>query len=385
MKAKRKDTQVPQLSGPTESVADEDVYKELDDSLVRAATTASILEAECQDTIRDTIAHTRVLDLEQTKTTQAIKINSLKRMVKKLEKKQTLRTHKLKILYKVGLTTRVESSDDEQSLGKDASKHRRISDIDADEGITLVSTYDYAEMFDADKHLHAQALTELKHTKPKAKAKWIVFHEPEESTTTTKATISKPTSHDKQREQKNRGINHQRKLNKEKTMCTYLKNVEGKKLTDLKNKSFDSIQKMFDRAFKRVNIFVDFKTELVEGSSKRAGEELTQKSAKKQKVDDDKQIADLKQLMKIILEKEIEIYAIPLAVKLLIVDWKIYKEGKKSYYKIIRAGGKSKMYLIFSQMLKDFDKEDLEDFYNLVKAKYGSTRLVEDLDLILWG
>nr|GEX19172.1 retrovirus-related Pol polyprotein from transposon TNT 1-94 [Tanacetum cinerariifolium] len=36
-----------------------------------------------------------------------------------------------------------------------------------------------------------------------------------------------------------------------KIMCTYLKNMEGKKLKDLKNKSFDSIQKMFDRAFKR--------------------------------------------------------------------------------------------------------------------------------------
>nr|GFC37887.1 hypothetical protein [Tanacetum cinerariifolium] len=85
-----------------------------------------------------------------------------------------------------------------------------------------------------------------------------------------------------------------------KMMCTYLKNMEGKKLTHLKNTSFDSIQKMLDRAFKRVNIFVDFRTELVEesskknkvevieGSSKRAGTELEQKSAKKQKIDDDK-------------------------------------------------------------------------------------------------
>ncbi|GJS90591.1 hypothetical protein Tco_0773227 [Tanacetum coccineum] len=31
-------------------------------------------------------------------------------------------------------------------------------------------------------------------------------------------------------------------------------------------------KKMFDRAFKRVNTFVDFRTDLVEGSSKRAGE-----------------------------------------------------------------------------------------------------------------
>nr|GEW89197.1 ribonuclease H-like domain-containing protein [Tanacetum cinerariifolium] len=45
-KAKRNDTQVPQLSGPTKSVVDEAVYKELDDRLVRAATTAASLEAE---------------------------------------------------------------------------------------------------------------------------------------------------------------------------------------------------------------------------------------------------------------------------------------------------------------------------------------------------
>nr|GFB00146.1 hypothetical protein [Tanacetum cinerariifolium] len=42
----------------------------------------------------------------------------------------------------------------------------------------------------------AQALTELKHTKPKAKAKGIVFHEPEESTTIT-TTIPNPKSQDK--------------------------------------------------------------------------------------------------------------------------------------------------------------------------------------------
>ncbi|GKF05872.1 hypothetical protein Tco_0036540, partial [Tanacetum coccineum] len=45
-KPKRKDTQVPQPSGPTKHVADEAVHKELGDSLVRAATTASILEVE---------------------------------------------------------------------------------------------------------------------------------------------------------------------------------------------------------------------------------------------------------------------------------------------------------------------------------------------------
>nr|GFB45737.1 hypothetical protein [Tanacetum cinerariifolium] len=44
-KTKKKDTQVPQLSVPTESVADEAVNEEMNDRLVRAATTASSLEA----------------------------------------------------------------------------------------------------------------------------------------------------------------------------------------------------------------------------------------------------------------------------------------------------------------------------------------------------
>ncbi|GKB53960.1 hypothetical protein Tco_0904713 [Tanacetum coccineum] len=36
-------------------------------------------------------------------------------------------------------------------------------------------------------------------------------------------------------------------------------------------------------------------------------------------------------------------------------------------------------------MLKSFNMQDLEDLYKLVKAKYESTRPVEDLDLLLWG
>ncbi|GKF24815.1 hypothetical protein Tco_0080709 [Tanacetum coccineum] len=83
-----------------------------------------------------------------------------------------------------------------------------------------------------------------------------------------------------------------------------------------------------------VNMFVNFRTDLVKGSSKRAGEELEQDSTKKQKVDDDKEIAELKQCLEIILDEEkVTIDVIPLAVKSpRIVDWKIHKEGKKSYY-----------------------------------------------------
>ncbi|GKC40885.1 hypothetical protein Tco_1053269 [Tanacetum coccineum] len=43
MGPKKKDTQVPQSSVPSDNVTDEAIYKELDDSLVRAATTDSSL------------------------------------------------------------------------------------------------------------------------------------------------------------------------------------------------------------------------------------------------------------------------------------------------------------------------------------------------------
>ncbi|GJV84544.1 hypothetical protein Tco_1524442 [Tanacetum coccineum] len=99
-------------------------------------------------------------------------------------------------------------------------------------------------------------------------------------------------------------------------MCTYLKNMEGYKLKDLKSKGFDYIQEMFDRAFKRVNTFEDFRTELVEGKEKRAGEELIQGSSRKQKVEDDKETVELKQCLEIIPnEEEVTIDAIPLDVK----------------------------------------------------------------------
>ncbi|GKA51488.1 putative ribonuclease H-like domain-containing protein [Tanacetum coccineum] len=57
-------------------------------------------------------------------------------------------------------------------------------------------------------------------------------------------------------------------------MCTYLKNMEGWKPKSLKNKSFANIQELFDKAMKRVNTFVDYRTELVEESSKKAEAEI---------------------------------------------------------------------------------------------------------------
>nr|GEU72992.1 hypothetical protein [Tanacetum cinerariifolium] len=148
-KPRRNDTELPQTSVP-KSVADEAVIEDIDDSLKKATTTATSLDAE-QDR-GDTVTQTRVLDLETTKTTQAMEIESLKRRVKKIKRRKRSRTHRLKRLYKVGLSSRVESFIDEGLGEKDASKQGRIADIDANKDITLVSTHD-EQMFDADQDL----------------------------------------------------------------------------------------------------------------------------------------------------------------------------------------------------------------------------------------
>nr|GEY88577.1 hypothetical protein [Tanacetum cinerariifolium] len=86
------------------------------------------------------------------------------------------------------------------------------------------------------------------------------------------------------------------------------------------------------------------KAEVTKGISKRAGEELEQENATKQKIEDDKESAKLKQCLEIISEDgdNVTIDATPLSSKSLsIVDYKIYKEGKKSYFQIFRADGNS--------------------------------------------
>ncbi|GJR48279.1 uncharacterized mitochondrial protein-like protein [Tanacetum coccineum] len=452
-KPKRKDTRIPQSSVPSDNVADEAVYKELDDSLVRAVTIASSLEVEQDsETMRDTIAQTRFENVSKLSNdpllARAEEIVSLKRRVKKLKQKKRSRTHGLKRLYNIGLTARVKSSRDKESLGEDASKHERINAIDADEDINLVNDQDDADMFDVNTMIGdevlaepevavkdvnltidalAQALAALKSVKPKVKAN--VVEEPSvpvsaastkvsAATTTITTTISSQPSQEKVQD-KGKGImveepmksmkkkdlvrldeeitsklqaefDEEERLAREKDeanvalteewddiqakvevdyqlaqrlqgqeqeeltdeekarlfvqfleqrrkhftakrakekrnkpptqaqerkiMYTYLKNMEGKKPKDLKNKSFDSIKKMFDKAFKRVNTFVDFITDLVEAE-----------------VDNYQETAKIKELTEIVPDKEeVAIDAIPLVVKPpSIIDWKIHKKGRK--------------------------------------------------------
>ncbi|GKA42868.1 hypothetical protein Tco_0735528, partial [Tanacetum coccineum] len=403
----------------SDNVAEEAVNEEMDDSLVRVATTVTSLNAE-QDsgnidktqskatlnepsssgtssgnTLRSgedrlkleelmalcTTLQSRVLSLDTTKTTQATEIASLKKKAKKLEMRNKSRTHGLKRLYRVGSSRRAESYEDEGLGEEDASKQGRIADIDANEDIYLVNVQIDEDMFGlndlegdevlvesevsaaseiptvttADELTLAQALAELKSARPPTQG--ISFREPSEATTTTTTTTI--TAAPKPPQDKGKGImieelmvekenlmkkqermrideefafklqakeeeeeeslarekaqqieetniawdDIQAKIDADYQLAQRLQAQEQEELTDeekarlfhkdLKSKDFDSIKELFDKAFKRVNMFVDYRTDLVEGSSKRAGYELEQEVTKKQKVDDVQETAEV--------------------------------------------------------------------------------------------
>nr|GEW17188.1 hypothetical protein [Tanacetum cinerariifolium] len=77
--------------------------------------------------------------------------------------------------------------------------------------------------------------------------------------------------------------------------------------------------------------------------------------------------------------------ATPLSSKsLTTVDYKIYKEWMKSFSKTIRVGGNSQNYLTFGQMFKNFNREDLEVQWSIVKARFKKTKPVGDMDNLLF-
>ncbi|GJW60661.1 hypothetical protein Tco_0109996 [Tanacetum coccineum] len=250
-KPKRKDTQVPQSSDPIENVADEAVHKELGDSLVRAATTASSLEVEqdsgninktqskatpnesssqgtnsgggpwCQETIGDTIAQTRFeiiskhsndsllargntlrSDEDRLKLDELMALcTTLQNWVLDLDKTKTTQHNEIARLKR--RVKKLEKKDRSRThMLKRLYKVRWIDASDADEEITLVSVHDVnvsagEEVFatTVDDITLAQVLEEMKSTKPKKKG--IVIQELGESTTTISSQLSSQQSQDK--------------------------------------------------------------------------------------------------------------------------------------------------------------------------------------------
>nr|GEU40746.1 retrovirus-related Pol polyprotein from transposon TNT 1-94 [Tanacetum cinerariifolium] len=186
-KSKKRIIEVPQLSDSTYDVADEHVTTTSNDPLLSGEDRLKLtkLMELC------TQLKSRVLALETTKANQALEIRSLKRRVKKIEKKAKKKNHKLKRLYKIGSSTRGESSKD-VCLGdqEDASKQGKIiDDLDDDEGVALVDKTqgrNDQDMFDT--------ITTAGVETSKPKAKGIVIQKPSKTPTPTPIDSSQQPS-----------------------------------------------------------------------------------------------------------------------------------------------------------------------------------------------
>ncbi|GJX61346.1 ribonuclease H-like domain-containing protein [Tanacetum coccineum] len=182
-------------------------------------------------------------------------------------------------------------------------------------------------------------------------------------------------------------------------MCTYLKNMGGYKYNQLKGKSYEEIQKLFDKTYKQVNSFVPMASDDKEKGSekkaggsrkktlakKRAGEKQSEESSKRQKMEDDAEKEELRAHLDIISGDDVAVSVESLATKYLIVDWKTHVLSEdKMYYDIIRANGSTKSYKIFTEMLDNFDRQDVLDLYRLVKERFEAVS-PEGYDRLLWG
>ncbi|GJU57130.1 hypothetical protein Tco_1234896 [Tanacetum coccineum] len=283
----------------------------------------------------------RVLDLENTKTSQAAKITKLKERVIKLERSNKSRTLGLKRLRKVGRSTQVISYEDED---KEEVKVEKKLAKQKEEDANIAEWDNVQTMIDTDYELAAR----------------LQAQEQEELTIEEKSKlfvelVDKRKKHFARLRAEEQRRKPPTKAQRRNQMCTYLKNMAGFNHNQLKNKSFDEVQMAFDKTI---------------------GKELEQERIKKQKIDDDQEAAKMKKHMEIVVdEKEIAVDAIPLATKpLIIVDWKIIKEGKIGCFQLIRADRSSRRYSSMIKILQNINKEDLEILWKLVKAKHGNTR-----------
>ncbi|GJT13606.1 hypothetical protein Tco_0860648 [Tanacetum coccineum] len=202
-------------------------------------------------------------------------------------------------------------------------------------------------------------------------------------------------------------------------MMNYLKNQGTWKLTQLKKLSFEEVKEEFDKLVKQVESFVPMNIEATKAQLKRYGEELQTEISKKQRIDDkdvsvEEKVTEVKEEEPVIrtgkrkkqkarkginvdkspqgdseTDEEESVEAMnptPLDTKSNIVaNWKIFQQGERSIYQIIRANGADTVYMSFGAMLKDFTREDLIELYRLVMQKYGTNRPEDVYDRVLWS
>nr|GEZ41120.1 hypothetical protein [Tanacetum cinerariifolium] len=229
---------------------------------------------------------------------------------------------------------------------------------------------------------------------PSRRRKGVVIRDLEEESTTSSIIPTETKSNDKkkgimvkQKAKEDPGVQRYQVIKKRpqteaqarKNMIMYLKNVAGFRLDYFIGMSNDDIRPIFEAKF-NTNIEFLLKTkEQMEEEESRAlqsiNETPAQKAAKTRKLN--KEVEDLKRHLEIVPDEDDDVYteATPLARKVPVVDYEIINLNNKPYYKIIRVDGTHQLYISFLTLLKNFDREDLEALWNLVKERFSTSKL----------
>nr|GEY12028.1 hypothetical protein [Tanacetum cinerariifolium] len=155
-------------------------------------------------------------------------------------------------------------------------------------------------------------------------------------------------------------------------------NVAGFKMDYFNGMSYDDIRPIFEKYFDSNVAFLKKTKEQMDEEDRRAlkrlNESQEEKAAKKQKLEE--KVEELKRHLQIVPNDDDDVYteATPLALKVPVVDYEIYNQNSKPYYKIKRADGSYQLYLSFLSLLRNFDREDLEALWRLVKERFTTTK-----------
>nr|GEY81357.1 hypothetical protein [Tanacetum cinerariifolium] len=338
----------------------------------------------------------RVENLEHDKVAQALEITKLKQRVKKLERRNNTsklkrvkklerrnNTSKLKRLKKVGTTQRIETSDD--TVMDDVSKQgRMIADMDADVDIILkdakevvvekrkrVVIWNPQETATPSTIFHTEA-------KSKDKGKGILVEEPKplkrqaqieqdnayarelEAELNKNIDWDEVIDHVQRKQKEDNDVKRYQALKRKpqteaqarknmmiylrtrKNMMIYLRNVAGFKMDYFNGMTYDDIRPIFEKHFNSNVAFLQKTKEQMDEEDSRALKRLSEsqedKVAKKHKKLD-KEVEELKRHLQIVPNDDDDVYteATPLALKVPVVDYEIYNQNNKPYYKIKRA------------------------------------------------
>ncbi|GJV22949.1 hypothetical protein Tco_1375644 [Tanacetum coccineum] len=169
-----------------------------------------------------------------------------------------------------------------------------------------------------------------------------------------------------------------------KNMIKYLKNQGNYKISDFKGMSYNEIRPIFEKVW-------DFNQniepmDVEHGSEKKKSPEKSPEKMKSAEKIEEEDVATQKEKKKSPKKlEEVPIEVESLFTKFPVMDWKTCVLTENfMYYQVFRGDGSSKNYKILSEMLEDFDRQDVEELYRLVKKKYSASRL-EGFDLMLWG